>query len=271
MVAVDLDGTLLNQKMQITEQTRRAVQRASAHGIEVVFCTGRTLVELDDAMQALPEVRYAISSSGASVRDLHTGQSLCSRCFTPQSGRLLVERLLQFDGMIAVFAGIHAYISEAWRTRIFDVFPPQLAQYNARYYTPIPDLLTYASGTYGAVEKIFGIFVSHEERERAWDCVRNFTCEQAVSSPENLELNATGATKGAALAWLVQHLGLKRDEVMAIGDSCNDRTMLEYAGVPAIVANADPQIHSLARCILPSNEENGVAWALDRLLDGATF
>ena len=268
LIAVDMDGTLLNDEKRVTEETRRAVRRAAEAGFEIVFCTGRTLVELDDAMQALPEVRYAVCSSGGSLRDLHAGRVLHSCCFSPEMGRRLVERLLCFDGMVSVFAGGCACIQESWRERIFEVFPPILAQYNARYYAPKQNLTDYAAGKFGPVEKIFSIFVSEQERNRAWAAVRDIACEQAASTPDNLELNASGATKGNGLRRLAEMLGVRQEEVMAIGDSGNDRTMLEYAGVPAVVGNADPEIRALARLVLPSNEENGVAWALNRLLEG---
>lgn len=268
LIAVDMDGTLLNDEKRVTEETSRALRRAVSAGFEVVFCTGRTLVELDDAMQALPEVRYAVCSSGGSIRDLHAGRVLHSCCFSPETGRMLVERLLRFDGMVAVFAGGRACIQESWRERIFEVFPPILAQYNARYYAPKPNLTDYAAGEFGPVEKIFSIFVSEQERNRAWDAVREVACEQAASTLDNLELNASGATKGNGLRRLSEMLGVRREEVLAIGDSGNDRTMLEYAGVPAVVGNADAEIRPLARLVLPTNEENGVAWALNKLLEG---
>ena len=66
----------------------------------------------------------------------------------------------------------------------------------------------------------------------------------------------------------MERLGLVPEEVMAIGDSGNDVSMLSYAGLPAAMGNADPQLKALAKLVLPTNEEDGVAWALDRLTAG---
>ena len=71
LAAFDLDGTLLTDRKTITEQTREAVRRAIESGIQVAFCTGRTRLECVDVIEALPEVRYLVASSGARIWDLH--------------------------------------------------------------------------------------------------------------------------------------------------------------------------------------------------------
>lgn len=268
LAAVDLDGTILTEDKQITEETRRAVHSASAQGMEVAFCTGRSLIECDDALAALPEVRYVVLSNGARVWDTKERRLIARRAFQPEVSGEIVRRLIQYDGMISVFSGERVSIQKDWEKRIYDVFTPLIAAYTARYYIPEPALLDYASGVYGPVEKIFCIFVSEQERDRAWDAVRNLPCEMAVSAPDNLELTAVGTDKGSGLALLAEHLELERSEVMAIGDSCNDLSMLAYAGLPAAMGNADPRLKALAKIILPSNEEDGAAWALRRAADG---
>ena len=112
------------------------------------------------------------------------------------------------------------------------------------------------------------MFVSEAERDRAWDAVRDIPCDIVVSAADNLELTEPGVNKGASLAGLMERLGLVPEEVMAIGDSGNDVSMLSYAGLPAAMGNADPQLKALAKLVLPTNEEDGVAWALDRLTAG---
>lgn len=268
LIAVDLDGTLLNEEKEITARTRRAVQSATEHGLTVVFCTGRSLIEMDDAIAALPQVRYAVGLSGAHIWDLKENRTLAAHGFEPQLSAQIVERLLQYDGMTCIFTGGRAGIQPEWENRVFAAFSPAVAEQCARYYRPEPEYLACAAGKYGPVEKLFSIFPSQAERDRAWEAIRPFVCEQAVSTQDNLELNAPGVTKGAGLEWLGRHLGIAREQIMAIGDSGNDRTMLTYAGVPAVVANAEGEIRAMAKLILPSNEDDGVAWALERLAEG---
>ena len=268
LVAVDMDGTLLNEQKKITPRTQRAVRDAIAHGLDVVFCTGRPLCECDEAIAALPEVRYLVSSNGARIWDLHENRVLAEHCFAPERSLQLVERLLPFDGLVAVFTGTRITMRKDWETRIFDVFPPVIAAHTAKYHHPDEALLDYAAGKHGAVEKVFCIFVSEAERDRAWDAIRDIPSDIVVSAEDNLEVTEPGINKGAGLAELARLLGLAREEIMAVGDSRNDTSMLSYAGFPAAMGNADPKLKTLARLVLPTNEEDGVAWALDRLTAG---
>jgi len=85
-----------------------------------------------------------------------------------------------------------------------------------------------------------------------------------------LDVMRQGVTKGFALAEWAQRRGIRREEVMAIGDNWNDREMLEYAGFPVIMANAVPEFKALGWTVTLSNDENGVAEAIRTYaLDGA--
>ena len=269
LVAVDMDGTLLTEDKRITERTRRAVRAATERGLAVALCTGRTLPECVDARALLPEVRYAVTSNGARVWDMWENRVLTERCLTPECSRTLAERLLAYRGMLAVLSGDRISIQKEWEGKLPQLFSPVMVRHIERFYTPEPRYMEYAAGLHGAVEKFYCVFVSTQERDRAWDAIRDVDCEIATSDVDNLELTATGVNKGAGLAGLAAALGLSREEVMAIGDSGNDLTMLQYAGLPAAMGNAEPAIKALAKTVLPSNEEDGVAWALERLAERA--
>ena len=83
-----------------------------------------------------------------------------------------------------------------------------------------------------------------------------------------IDITPPGVNKGTALLKAAAILGVRQEEVMAIGDSENDLRMLGYAAVPVVMANADDEIKSIAALVAPSNDEDGVAWVLDRLAEG---
>lgn len=269
LVAVDMDGTLLTEDKKITERTRRAVRAATEQGLSVALSTGRTLPECADVRAFLPEVRYAVTSNGARVWDMWENRVLTEHCLTPECSRTLAERLIGFKGMLAAFSGGKISIQKEWEGQLSQVLVPVMVAHAERFYTPEPRYMEYAAGLHGAVEKFFCVFVSTQERDRAWDAIRDVDCEIVTSDVDNLELTAAGVNKGTGLSGLAAALGLSREEVMAIGDSGNDRTMLQYAGLPAAMGNAEPSIKALAKTVLPSNEEDGVAWALERLAEHA--
>lgn len=81
-----------------------------------------------------------------------------------------------------------------------------------------------------------------------------------------MEVSNPNADKGMALKWLGEKLGIKREEIMAIGDSGNDRSMIEYAGVGVAMGNSPDDIKSIADYVVPSNNDEGAAWALEELI-----
>ena len=89
------------------------------------------------------------------------------------------------------------------------------------------------------------------------------------TAADNLELTPNGVDKGKGLARLAKMLGIAREDVAAAGDSCNDLPMLAYAGAPVAMRNADPRLREKAKWIAPSNEENGAAWVLNKMMEGA--
>ena len=92
--------------------------------------------------------------------------------------------------------------------------------------------------------------------------------EITSSIPNNLEINARGVTKGRGLLVLAETLGLSRSQVMACGDSGNDLTMIQNAGLGVAMANATPEVLAAADFVTASNNEDGVAKAIERFVLG---
>ncbi len=269
LVAADLDGTLLNSEKTITPATQRAITRAQAAGVHFAVSTGRMLCECGQILASLPQVRYISCSSGARVLDLVSGETIYDACLTPQQAYALYRRLKSFRGVFCYFTGGKIYCDgELWRTA--DAFlPAWAAAYIRRFYLPVDRFEAFLQSNEQPVEKLFLLFVSQSERDAAWDAVRELPLYIASSAPENLEITAAAANKGASLDALREHLGLAKRQVMAIGDSENDLRMLGYAAVPVVMANADDEIKAIAALVAPSNDDDGVAWVLDRLVEGA--
>lgn len=269
LAAFDLDGTLLTGRKTITEQTREAVRRAIESGIQVAFCTGRTRLECVDVIEALPEVRYLVASSGARIWDLHENRVAAEDCFPPEISKALVDRLVRFHVLASVFTADRIAVQPEWRGQYAKHFDDVWAPHFERFYTPVDDYLNYAAGGHGAVEKIFAVFLSHEERDAAWKANEGIPCESGDSAADNLELTPKGVDKGTGLARLAEMLGVARENVAAAGDSCNDLPMLAYAGAAVAMRNADLRLREKAKWIAPSNEENGAAWVLNKMMEGA--
>ena len=194
LAAFDLDGTLLTDRKTITEQTREAVRRAIESSIQVAFCTGRTRLECVDVIEALPEVRYLIASSGARIWDLHENRVAAEDCFPPEISKALVDRLVRFHVLASVFTVDRIAVQPEWRGQYAKHFDDVWAPHFERFYTPVDDYLNYAAGGHGAVEKIFAVFLSHEERDAAWKAIEGIPCESGDSAADNLEQSPPDAS-----------------------------------------------------------------------------
>lgn len=267
LVAVDIDGTLLRSDQTVSAKTKQAVTRALAAGIQICISTGRTLLECREILAEFPQIRYISYSGGAIVRDLQTGETIYDACLTPRQALAIYERLKPYHKFFCYFTGGGVYYPSAvWRYET--AYKPEWVAHIRRFYTPVDDFAALLKQNDKPVEKLFLIFPDQAERDRAWDAVPAPQLYVTASSPDNLEISAAQANKGASLDALRRHLGLSQAQTMAIGDSENDLRMLGYAAVAVVMANADKELKKIAAVIAPSNDEDGVAWTLDQVVEG---
>lgn len=268
LVAVDLDGTLFDNEKQISPANREAVARASRAGIQVAICTGRMLPECDRVLEALPDIQYAITTSGGRVLNVKTGETLGGCCLTAARTLEILQFLWQFDCFPTVMADGAVRCDRARLEAGLPKLSGWMREYALTYYTPVPLLETVAAMT-APVEKLYITFADVPSRDAAWAVLGTQTdLFSASSTGATLEITARGADKGVGLALLRDHLGLAPEEVLAIGDSDNDRPMLACAGTAVAMGNAEPEILAMAHRIAPSNTDHGVAWVLNHLIEG---
>ena len=265
LVAVDLDGTLLNERGVVSEATKAAIDRAQSRGVIVAFCTGRTLAESRPVIASLPQVRYAVTTTCGRILNLHTGEYLGGVRLEPDLARSLAERLREHPAFFAVMADGEVYSDEANFAYATPIFSESWHMYHRSSYTIVDDVQELLKNRTEPVEKLFFIFRDRESRDAAWPCVQDAPCYVACSGSNNIELTAIGADKGVGLKILAEHLGIAREETCACGDNINDLEMLQYAGLAVAMGNATPDTKKHADVIAPSNREDGVAWVLDHL------
>lgn len=292
LVALDLDGTLLNRRSQITPRTRSAVLTASQQGVVVVPATGRALATLPPEVAQLPGVRYVLTTNGAAVWDLGSEpmssvysryadaekrqitQPVCllQRLFPPQKAREVFGLCQQYEGELTIFSDGRAIKDRESQ----DLAAARMARhcsteadqpYDGRF-TVVPDLAEWMSREAHAIEKFCLFFGSAEKAQAALPAFRQLKGVEVVQgSPDNVEVTAQGVDKGEALLALADQLGIPRSETMAVGDSENDRALLEKAGVSAAMANAMPSIQALADYVSQADcDADGVAELFEKLV-----
>ena len=267
LLALDMDGTLLTTDKRLTARARDALDRASAAGVWIVPATGRVFMGLPEAVLALPYLRYAITCNGACVVDAETDRALYrAELDVPLALEIMSwldgQRLIYdctVDGQSRMSADMYAVIP--------DYAPsPAVVGYMRDIRTPVPDLKAFVRDSARGVQKLQAFCLDEPTQRRLLAGVPFPGLEVATSVTRNVEITRADATKGAALRALTAHLGLARDEVMAIGDGLNDVSMLRAAGVAVAMGNAAEAVKAVADVITADNDSDGVAAAIEALI-----
>lgn len=266
LIALDLDGTLLNNKKQLSKQNLEAMTACIERGIYVVPATGRTVEGIPEAFKGLPGVRYAITLNGGSVIDIETKQIIAERKLDNQKTLELLDIISEYHVMYDVYIDGRGISEERFYYHL-DEFgvSPELQELVKTTRRVKPSIKEHVRETGVPVEKINLYFNNLEDRKRLREVLIQDPNIIVTSSLENnLEINALGATKGQGLLRLASHLGVGIDETMACGDGENDVTMIQTAGIGVAMANGDEELKAIADFVTASNEEDGVAQAIRR-------
>jgi Cof subfamily protein (haloacid dehalogenase superfamily) len=271
LLAIDIDGTLLDSKFQLPPAVQDALLRAHRSGIEIALVTGRR------HMFALPIARETavplclISSNGAVTRSLE-GELFHQELLPLATAQLVCQHMDEFRRhMVITFEceGPGALVLESmshFRGSIFG-----WVQKNREYIAevaPIEQSLTCdpIQAMYcGGVERMREVITRLEHADVAPQ-VTVVKTEYPKRDLSIVDILNPKASKAAAVERWARHRGFEREQVAAIGDNFNDVAMLAFAGVPFIMGNADPELKQNGWRVLPSNDEDGVAVAVEELL-----
>ena len=262
LIVSDVDGTLVDTDKHISDVTVQAMKEAMAEGIAVAVASGRAFGEMGEVLQRLPEIEEYICSNGAVVVEQKHGQSkvIFRQSFSNEEGLWLMDQLLPFDVYIEAYGGKDILVTADEMEEFAANLSPHLIPLMKASRTMVPNLRDYIVETGMDLEKI-QLFYGTEEKKQAilkhFEGDDRFTIIQ--SSEGNLEFVQPGISKGRAVAALANELGITADEVMTIGDSNNDLTMLAYAGVSFAMANGEATTKATAKYLAPTNDEDGVA------------
>lgn len=271
LIALDLDGTVLNSHKELSQGNLRALERAAAAGIEIVPTTGRFFGGMPDVIRELPFIHYAITINGAQVQDLQSGAVIYRAEIPNAQARKIMEFLDTLPVIYDCYKDNWGYMTESMQKRV-DSFTSS-AHYRKmvrQLRKPVPELKEYLAQQGGGVQKIQLFTRNITLRTRLLQEMAGLFKDIAVSSSlsENVEINQAGANKGDALASLARHLGLPLEETMAFGDGLNDLSMIKAAGIGVAMGNACPEVLNAADLVTVSCDEDGVAREIERICLG---
>ncbi len=269
IIAFDLDGTLLDSEKRLSERNRVALERAAEQGIEIVPTTGRFFQGIPESVRELPFIRYAITINGAQIYDSRDDLIISQAVIPAETAVEMMELLERHDVIYDAYVDNWGLISRRFVGLIEGYVPdPHYIKLMRELRHVIDDLKTYVRDEHKDVQKLIAIAKTEEERALVVREVSEHFPQILVSSSThfNLEFNIASAHKGEGLKSLVEHLGCSIDNCMAIGDGGNDITMIKMAGIGVAMKNAIPEVISIADEVTDTNDNDGVALSIERLL-----
>lgn len=269
LIALDMDGTTLDSRINLAEATRHAIEAALNKGCTVVPCSGRVFGELPRTVMTIDGLQYAVTSNGAKVWTLNPRDTLYENPIQSQMMRELLNILEQYDLMVEAYMNGGVKVEARCLIEMAQYHVPSVYHEmfrETRETLPTHDCFYDYLVTY-PVEKLNVFFRHTNERERLRDQLEAQTDLKIIMAAENnLEINNPTANKGDGLRHLCEHLGIADQEVMAIGDSNNDMEMLKYAGLSVAMDNANANVKKAADYVTADNDHLGVVQALDQFV-----
>jgi Cof subfamily protein (haloacid dehalogenase superfamily) len=275
LIALDIDGTLLNGNQEIPEANRAAIAEASSRGVEIALVTGR---RYDFAMlvaDKLGSPLTMIASNGAVIRSTD-GQTQVRQLLPADTAKKVLQNTRQWkDGTAVIFdrPGRQQILLEA-----FD--PEDTRRYwyytrNKEYISLIPSLETCLTGN--PLQILFSGEVKPMREVEGVLRQLPFANEYAIAATVYEDKNFTmidvvhpDVSKGTALTRWASQRGIEKGEIMAIGDNHNDMEMLSLVGTPVVMANGVPELKTFGWHQTLSNDEAGVAAAIEHFVLGKT-
>ncbi|MDE1548035.1 sugar-phosphatase [Jeotgalibaca caeni] len=264
LIALDLDGTLLNSEKQISDRNKAVIQQAKEKGIKVVLCTGRPLGGIKqylEELNLLEDGDYSITYNGGLVQNNRTGE-------------VLSQKTLSYEQVKEIYACSQELSVPMNMIDLEYVYEPA---YPAGHDSLYPSLL---SSSLPFVKRNMDTFSADHVFNKVVFCTAPDRLDEAIaripdsmkqrysmmkSRPLLFEIMHPEVDKGNGISVLCDLLGYTNDDVMACGDEENDLAMLQFAGFPVAMDNASDELKSHATFITKTNNEDGVAYAIEQL------
>lgn len=258
LITIDLDHTLLNGDLQISDRNRRAVQKAVEAGVTVAIATGRSHASAEQFARELEIDAPVISYNGAMIRRPGDDEPMRHLRLEADLAAEIVETLVHDMIDFLYFLDDEVYAAK------FDRWARRYLKRTGDRAIIAGDMRKFAGQR---PTKLLMVGIPEQTRER----YERFSSEYGdriyctISLPEYMEILDPGATKATALRWLAEHLDIPVEQTMALGDSLNDLEMVQAAGTGVFMPCADEDIREHADFV-PASQDEGVGETIEKLV-----
>lgn len=286
LVAIDLDGTLLNSFGEVSEKTRKALKQIKNNGVEVVLASGRPISSTESLALELGVDNYLISGNGAAVYDIKKQKIVYDRFLTKKQvieiadiceqnsffynvytedevianslnynvlfyHKENVKKIEEKRTHINVVQNIREYIEQSGKERFLKITVCDESKF---IFSSIMRILK-------AVEGIDVLDVEYMSRKKIKDGTEDVDIQYFYTEITNHNVN-----KWNSIEYLLNKLKIKKEEVMAIGDNVNDKEMIVNSGLGVVMGNSNPKMKEIADVVVADNNSDGVYEAIKKYI-----
>lgn len=279
LVAIDIDGTLLNSKGEMTDRTKQVLRKASEQGIYIVLTSGRLTDTVEKFCNEIGADKYLIAENGASIINLQTKELEFSKYISKDVVNKVLDICDENNIYYMVYTNKELIVKNIKHMAMF---------FYKQNYNPNARIKTIVSGRdyiNSVTDNFTKLMICDEDRAIYNNIVAKLSKIPEIDvlpvphiSNKQLELDgketvleysyadisAKGTNKWTAIKELMTKLGISENEVIAIGDNINDIKMIENAGLGVAMKNGSPHVRALADVVAPSNNEDGVAYIVEK-------
>ncbi|MGH4052141.1 MAG: Cof-type HAD-IIB family hydrolase [Clostridium sp.] len=270
LICIDMDGTLLNDKKNISERNIKAIRLANDKGVRIAVCTGRIFASAESFSDLLGVKSPVIAANGAYIKEKDRDEVVYKASIGITKCRKLISVFRKYN----IYP--HFYTNEMIFT--------ENVEFSSHFYEEINKTLPKDKQIkvvlvknwddifkkYDAeIFKAIGIDSDLEKIMKAKITIRDMNEFEVVGSHfDNFEVTDKGVSKGNAVKVLGDYYGIDREQIICIGDSENDLSMIKYAGLGIAMGNADENVKEASKYVTDNNNCDGVAKAIEKFVLG---
>ena len=268
LIALDMDGTVLDDEKVIRPETAQAIRDALQAGREVVFCTGRNLMEMTEYLEMFPDMHYLVGESGGLIMDLRKQEILHLEGLPKETVQMLHSVSAGRDIMPHAFCRGIGWMNRSQQMRAAHYQMEPFQELFEKTAEATEDLFGMILAEGLNTEKLNLYHTSPKEREitRERLLAAGTQAEMVDANISALEFSPAGVSKGSGLKNLAGLLGISTDEIIMVGDAPNDMEGLKTAGFAVAMGNAPEDVKEICDTVVADNNHDGCAEAIRRFL-----
>lgn len=265
LISLDMDGTLLDNDLKISNENIEAIHQAVLQNKYVVIATGRSLSEMNVYMDRLKDIRYFILENGATIYDRVKGKMIYQKCFEADDVKKIIKVSYKQDLMPHYFTGGYSY---SFTEKMMHMDKYNMAKLQDFYLENVRNIIDFDEFKKKYLDKIEKIIFYHRSMKELELC-HQYLKDIDVEKPNvgiSIELSPKGVNKASGLKILCDILNMSMDKTIAVGDSHNDLEILKMTGLSIAVDNANENVKKICDQVVLDNDHHGVSQAIHTYL-----